>query len=212
MKAFEVLKTKIAGSVNELKNFDWNDLGDIETIGVWPNVVKFVLGIVLFVACLGAGYWFHVKDLQARLVTVQGAETGLRNDLESKAVLAANLEAYRQQLLDMEEDFGSLLAQLPGETEVPGLLEDISETGLGSGIVFDSIQLQPEQAQEFYIELPINIQVNGAYHDFGAFVSAVASLPRIVTLHDFRINAGENRSDLSMQIIARTYRFRSDDE
>lgn len=212
MKTLEVLKTKITGSVNELKNFDWNDLGDIETIGVWPNVVKFVLGVVLFVACLGSGYWFHVKDLQARLVTVQGAETGLRNDLESKAVLAANLEAYRQQLRDMEEDFGSLLAQLPGETEVPGLLEDISATGLGSGIEFDSIQLQPEQTQEFYIELPINIQVNGAYHDFGAFVSAVASLPRIVTLHDFRINAGENRSDLSMQIIARTYRYRADDE
>lgn len=210
MKALEVLKTKINSSVNELKNFDWNDLGDIETIGVWPNVVKFVLGVVLFVACLGAGYWFHVKDLQARLVSVQAAETGLRNDLESKAVLAANLEAYRQQLANMEEDFGSLLAQLPGETEVPGLLEDISETGLGSGIEFDSIQLQPEQVQEFYIELPINIQVNGAFHDFGAFVSAVASLPRIVTLHDFRINAGDNRSDLSMQIIARTYRYRSD--
>ena len=210
MKALEVLKTKINSSVNELKNFDWNDLGDIETIGVWPNVVKFVLGVVLFVACLGAGYWFHVKDLQARLVSVQAAETGLRNDLESKAVLAANLEAYRQQLANLEEDFGSLLAQLPGETEVPGLLEDISETGLGSGIEFDSIQLQPEQVQEFYIELPINIQVNGAFHDFGAFVSAVASLPRIVTLHDFRINAGDNRSDLSMQIIARTYRYRSD--
>ena len=210
MKALEVLKTKINSSVNELKNFDWNDLGDIETIGVWPNVVKFVLGVVLFVACLGAGYWFHVKDLQARLVSVQAAKTGLRNDLESKAVLAANLEAYRQQLANMEEDFGSLLAQLPGETEVPGLLEDISETGLGSGIEFDSIQLQPEQVQEFYIELPINIQVNGAFHDFGAFVSAVASLPRIVTLHDFRINAGDNRSDLSMQIIARTYRYRSD--
>jgi len=101
---------------------------------------------------------------------------------------------------------------LPGETEVPGLLEDINETGLGSGVEFDSIQLQPEQTREFYIELPINILVNGTYHDFGAFVSAVASLPRIVTLHDFTINAGGNRSALNMQITARTYRYRADNE
>lgn len=212
MKALETIKEKVNSSINELKNFDWNDLSDIETIGVWPNVVKFVLAMVLFVACLGGGYWFHVKDLQASLASVQGQETGLRNDLETKAILAASLEPYRQQLIEMEEDFGSLLAQLPGETEVPGLLEDISMTGLGSGIEFDSIQLQPEQTQEFYIELPINILVNGAYHDFGAFVSAVASLPRIVTLHDFNINAGGNPSELAMQITARTYRFRSDDE
>lgn len=212
MNTLESIKVKINSSINELKNFDWNDLSDIETIGVWPNVVKFVLAVVLFVACLGGGYWFHVKDLQASLASVQGEETGLRNDLETKAILASSLEPYRQQLAEMEEDFGSLLAQLPGETEVPGLLEDISMTGLGSGIEFDSIQLQPEQTQEFYIELPINILVNGAYHDFGAFVSAVASLPRIVTLHDFNIDAGDNPSELAMQITARTYRYRSDDE
>ncbi len=212
MKALDTVKQKVIASVDELKNFDWNNLGDIETIGVWPNVVKFVLGLVLFVGCLGAGYWFHVKELQANLVTVQNREAGLRNELETKAVLAANLEAYRQQLVQMEEDFGSLLAQLPGETEVPGLLEDINDTGLGSGVEFDSIQLQPEQAREFYIELPINILVNGTYHDFGAFVSAVASLPRIVTLHDFTINSPGNRSELNMQITARTYRYRADNE
>ncbi len=212
MKAVDLIKNKAIASVDELKNFDWNNLSDIETIGVWPNVVKFVLGMVLFVACLGAGYWFHVKDLQASLVEVQNREDGLRNELETKAILAANLESYRRQLAQMEEDFGSLLAQLPGETEVPGLLEDINETGLGSGVEFDSIQLQPEQTREFYIELPINILVNGTYHDFGAFVSAVASLPRIVTLHDFTINAGGNRSALNMQITARTYRYRADNE
>lgn len=214
MKAVDLIKNKVMSSVDELKSFDWNNLSDIETIGVWPNVVKFVLGLVLFVACLGAGYWFHVKDLQTNLTNVQNEEAGLRTNLETKAVLAANLEAYRQQMVEMEEDFGDLLAQLPGETEVPGLLEDISETGLGSGIEFETIQLQPEQTREFYIELPINIRVDGTYHDFGAFVSAVASLPRIVTLHDFRINAGngENRSELSMQITARTYRYRADDE
>ena len=212
MKAVDLIKNKAIASVDELKNFDWNNLSDIETIGVWPNVVKFVLGMVLFVACLGVGYWFHVKDLQASLVEVQNREDGLRNELETKAILAANLESYRRQLAQMEEDFGSLLAQLPGETEVPGLLEDINETGLGSGVEFDSIQLQPEQTREFYIELPINILVNGTYHDFGAFVSAVASLPRIVTLNDFTINAGGNRSALNMQITARTYRYRADNE
>ena len=161
---------------------------------------------------MGAGYWVHIKNLQARLATVAAAEAGLRTDLETKAVLAANLEAYRQQMIEMEESFGALLSQLPGQTEVPGLVEDITFQGLGSGLEFNSIQLQPELTQEFYIELPIRIEVVGSYHDFGSFVSGVASLSRIVTLHDFAITAGETRSDLTMVITAKTYRYNAGDE
>lgn len=206
------IKTSLTRSFNELKTFNWNDLNDPNTIGVWPGPVKLLLCVLLFSAGIGAGYWFHVKALQADLVRVAGEEGGLRTDLETKAVLAANLESYRRQMKEMEETFGDLLAQLPGQTEVPGLLEDITFTGLGSGLEFSSIALADEIAQEFYIELPINIQVAGSYHDFGAFVSGVASLSRIVTLHDFTIMSGENRSKLDMRITAKTYRYNSGED
>lgn len=207
MKALNNTKRLLETSVNELKTFDWNNLNDPDSIGVWPGPVRLLLVILLFSACLGAGYWFHIKNLQAELAGVEAAEAGLRSDLESKAVLAANLEAYRAQMAEMEERFGALLGQLPSQTEVPGLLEDITFTGLGSGLEFSTIQLQSEIAREFYIELPITISVTGGYHDFGSFVSGVASLSRIVTLHDFTISSGENRDELSMQITARTYRY-----
>lgn len=197
----------VKGPIAELKSFNWNDINDPQTIGDWPGAVRFLLASLVFAALLGLGYWFHIKDLQARLTQVTAQETGLRTDLENKAVLAINLEAYRQQMQEMEESFGELLSQLPGQTEVPGLLEDITFTGVGSGLDFSSIQLQAEVRQEFYIELPITIAVRGSYHDFGTFVSGVASLSRIVTLHDFTITAGNNRSELDMQITARTYRY-----
>jgi type IV pilus assembly protein PilO len=211
MKKLSELRQLAQQSVNELKTFNWNDLNDPDSIGTWPTPVKYLLATLVFAAWLGAGYWFHIKNLQAQLAAVTAAEAGLRTDLESKAVLAANLEAYRRQMAEMEESFGALLSQLPGQTEVPGLLEDITFTGLGSGLEFSSIQLQREVAQEFYIELPISISVTGSYHDFGAFVSGVASLSRIVTLHDFAISTGDNRTELGMNITAKTYRYNSGD-
>jgi type IV pilus assembly protein PilO len=208
-QAMENIKSLFRDWVRELKNFDWNDLGDPASIGVWPGAVKAVLLVLLFAGCLGGGYWFHIKNRQAQLATVIAAEAGLRTDLETKAVLAANLEAYRAQMVEMNESFGALLSQLPGQTEVPGLLDDITSQGLGSGLQLNTIQLQSEVAREFYIELPIDIAVIGSYHDFGAFVSGVASLSRIVTLHDFTISTGSNRDELTMRIIARTYRYNS---
>lgn len=212
MKAPQIMenfKKLLNDWVRELKTFDWNDLGDPASIGVWPGAVKAVLLVLLFAGCLGGGYWFHIKNRQAELAAVIAAEAGLRTDLETKAVLAANLEAYRAQMVEMNESFGELLSQLPGQTEVPGLLDDITSQGLGSGLQLNTIQLQSEVAREFYIELPIDIQVIGSYHDFGAFVSGVASLSRIVTLHDFTITTGSNRDELTMRIIARTYRYNS---
>lgn len=202
------LKKGLQRWANELKGFNWNDLNDPNTIGVWPTPVKLLLCVVLFSAGVGAGYWFWILPMQEELTRVAGEETGLRTDLESKAVLAANLSAYKQQMKEMEESFGDLLRQLPGQTEVPGLLEDITFTGLGSGLEFTTIALDKELAREFYIELPIKIDVKGTYHDFGSFVSSVSSLSRIVTLHDFAINTGDSRSELQMKITARTYRYK----
>jgi type IV pilus assembly protein PilO len=208
----QAVKAKLSTSVYELKTFDWNSLNDPASIGMWPAAVKFLVAALTFVACLAGGYWFHIKNLQAEFQKVAAEEVGLRADFETKAILASNLEAYRAQMVEMEEIFGDLLSQLPGKTEVPGLLEDITFTGLGSGLEFSVIQLQNEVAQEFYVELPINISVVGSFHDFGAFVSGVASLSRIVTLHDFTISAGANRAELNMQITAKTYRYNTGDE
>jgi type IV pilus assembly protein PilO len=208
----QAVKTNLSNSFNELKTFDWNNLSDPASIGMWPAPVKGLIATLIFAACLGAGYWFHIKTLQVEFERVAAEEVGLRTDFESKALLASNLEAYRAQMIEMQEIFGDLLSQLPGKTEVPGLLEDITFTGLGSGLEFSIIQLQNEVAREFYVELPINISVVGSFHDFGAFVSGVASLSRIVTLHDFTINAGENRAELNMQITAKTYRYNTGEE
>lgn len=196
---------------NDLKNFDWNDLQDLDTIGVWPVAVKVVIIAVVFVGCLAAGYFLHVQNLQNELQSVTAEETQLRSEFEQKAYLAANLEEYRAQTVQMEESFTELLRQLPSETEVPGLVDDVTATGEGSGLDFDTISLQDEVIQEYYIELPIDINVVGDYHDFGTFVSGVASLDRIVTLHDFSIRT---RSDsfLEMNITARTYRYKDVEE
>lgn len=202
----------LANLKKELQGFDWNSLGDIETIGVWPGVVKFVLAAALFVLCLGAGYWFDIRNLQAALSQWQTEETTLRVEFEQKAVLAANLDDYMAQTIEMEEAFAELLRQLPSQTEVPDLVDDITETGLGSSLSFSRIELDSEVAQEFYIEQPIQVEVLGNYHDFGTFVSGVASLPRIVTLHDFAISSVSNRSALMMSITAKTYRYRGEDE
>lgn len=196
----------------ELKNFDWNNLSDLETIGVWPGVVKFVIMVFVLVVCLGAGFYFDINKLQGELERFEQEEGTLRLQFEQKAFMAANLEEYKEQTIAMEEEFSELLRQLPSQTEVPDLVDDVTETGLGSGLTFSRIELEPEAAQEFYIEQPIQVEVVGNFHDFGTFVSGVAALPRIVTLHDFAITARNNRSALSMTIKAKTYRYRTEDE
>lgn len=198
--------------IRELRSFDWNNLGDIQSIGVWPGPVKFVLATVAVVAVLGAGYWFDIKSLQTQLQVLQADEQRLRDEYTQKAFMAANLEAYKEQIETMETAFSELLRQLPSQTEVPDLVDDVTATGLGSGLSFARIELDQEITREFYIEQPIQLEVLGNYHDFGTFVSGVASLPRIVTLHDFVIDAGVDRSVLGMTITAKTYRYRNEQE
>lgn len=201
----------IKNITDDLRNFDWNDLQDVDTIGIWPAPVKVIIILVIVIGCLAGGYFFHIQNLQAELQGVVDEEDSLRIEFEQKAFLAANLEEYRAQTVQMEESFTELLRQLPSVTEVPGLVDDVTETGVGSGLEFSNLVLPSENIQEFYIEIPINLEVVGDYHDFGTFVSGVASLDRIVTLHDFSISARAD-SFLNMSIVARTYRYKDVDE
>ena len=198
----------LAESIESLKKVDLAEL-DVNNLGSWPAPVKFVTCILLLIAALALGYNFYLKDLQGSLDQRRAEEVTLKEQFSAKAFQAANLDAYKVQMKEMEDSFGTLLRQLPSDTEVPGLLEDITRTGLGSGLEFEEIKLQPEVVQQFYIELPIQISVVGSYHDLATFVSGVASLPRIVTLHDFEIKPVEDGSvsKLRMSILAKTYRY-----
>ena len=195
-------------TLRSLREFDINDI-NLDNIGTLPVVVKVILGLLLFAAVLAGGYYYHIKDLQLQLQTVQSREGTLKQEFEQKAFQVANLDAYRRQMVEMEESFGALISQLPSDTEVPGLLEDITNKGLLNGLQITTIDLQPEVSREFYVELPIAIVASGSYHDLGAFISGMAGLPRIVTLHDFTIAAGNGGSAaLNMNITAKTYRYK----
>lgn len=198
-------------TLDQLQNFDFNDL-DINNVGAWPAPVKIILMSIVFVVVLGSGYYFHLTDKQALLARSETQEISLRKDYESKSMQAANLDAYRRQREEMKATFGALLRQLPSDTEVPGLLEDITRTAVDNELTIESIDLQNERQTEFYVELPIEIVVEGDYHKIGAFVSGVANLSRIVTLHDFRMVPQESPQQLKMTILAKTYRYLEEEE
>lgn len=198
----------LADSIEALRKLNFSEL-DLNNLGSWPVAAKVIASVLVVIVALGLGYNFYLKDLQGMLDQQRAEELALKETFSSKAFQAANLDAYKVQMVEMEESFGALLRQLPSDTEVPGLLEDITRTGLGSGLEFEEIKLQPEAAQQFYIELPIQIVVVGGYHDLATFVSGVASLPRIVTLHDFEVKIADqdNPSKLRMSVLAKTYRY-----
>ena len=200
----------LSETLESLKNFDVNDL-DINDAGVWPAPVKAVFVLLVFGLILGGGYWFFVSDLYDRVDNVQAEEERLKERYEDMSHRVANLDIYRSQMAEMEETFGALVRQLPSDTEVPGLLEDITNTALGSGLALNEFALQSEVERDFYVELPINIEVVGTWHELATFVSNVAGLPRIVTLHDFTIapESRDNPDKLNMQLVAKTYRYRS---
>lgn len=199
----------LADSLKSLNEFDINDL-DINNAGIWPAPIKAIVVLIVFGLIMGGGYWFFIKDQYVQLDRVEKTEKDLRKKYEEKAYQVANLEVFKAQMVEMEETFGALVRQLPSETEVPGLLEDITNTALGSGLALQEVKLQAEQKRDFYSELPINIRVSGSYHELASFVSSVASLPRIVTLHDLTIKpTGGDGERLDMQVVARTYRYRA---
>ncbi|MEN8204674.1 MAG: type 4a pilus biogenesis protein PilO [Pseudomonadota bacterium] len=186
-------------------NMNLNEL-DLADVARWPAAARAVVILFLMGGVIFLGYWFHTKDQMVDLQSAEDKEKGLKIIFETKAKQAANLEAYEQQLEEMRESFGAMLRQLPNQTEVADLLVDVSQTGLASGLEFELFQPLSEVPREFYAELPISIRVIGGYHEFGDFISGVAALPRIVTIHDVNISrAGDGL--LGMNLTAKTYRY-----
>jgi type IV pilus assembly protein PilO len=199
---------------------------DFKDIGRWPFLFRALgVGLVFAVATVLL-VWYFVTGANGNLPELRKAEAeqkSLWNTFDEKQRKAANLEAYRQQLAEIERTFGAMLRQLPGKTEVPSLLVDISQTGLAAGLQERLFQPGGEAKKDFYAELPIKITLTGGYHEFGLFVSGIAALPRIVTLHDIEITRGSTRGstrnrapapsdELTMNLTAKTYRYLEEGE
>lgn len=190
--------------VEELQALDVND------VGRWPLPFRAAVIAIVFLLIVGLGvYFFIVKDKLPQLTNAENEELNLRTSFESKQRKAANYDAYKEQLAQMEQSFGTMLRQLPGETEIPSLIVDVSQTGLAAGLQEKLFQPQPEIQQDFYAEKPIRIALSGSYHEIATFVSGVAALPRIVTLHDINITpeSADEFDQLSLQVTAKTYRY-----
>jgi len=199
----------------QLRNLDPNDPGR------WPLSIRLGTTALLFMLAASAGYyWFVWKQKRPELLEARAKETELWTTLETKAKKAANLQAYKDQLAEMEKSFGTMLRQLPNKTEVPNLLVDISQSGLAAGLEEKLFQPAGENRKDFYAELPIRIRLTGGYHEMGAFVSGIAALPRIVTLHDIEIvpatrergSQGGLPGDLVLNVTAKTYRYLDEEE
>jgi type IV pilus assembly protein PilO len=191
--------------VEELQSLDAND------VGRWPLPFRIAVIVIVFMLVSGLGvYWFVVKDKAPQLERAQGEEKELRLTFENKQKKAANYDAYKAQLAQIEQSFGTMLRQLPGETEIPSLIVDISQTGLAAGLQEKLFVPKPELPRDFYAEKPIQIRLTGGYHEVSKFVSGIAALPRIVTLHNINITREAGKAafdDLSMEVTAKTYRY-----
>ena len=187
-------------TLDDLKNIDINNLGS------WPVPIKIGGILVVCAIVLFAGFWFLIQGELEQYGEAQKKEEGLRETYMNKKALAINLPAYKEQMEEMEQTFGSLLRQLPNTTEVPDLLVDITQAGLGRGLEFALFRPEKELPKDFYAEMPISVEVRGTYHELAQFVSDVAALPRIVTFGDITISAGKDNK-LTMSAKAKTYRY-----
>jgi type IV pilus assembly protein PilO len=193
-------------TLDDLRRLDPRDIGN------WPAIPKLGVLVVLLVLIVFGGYWFDWSVQMDELAAARQQETDLRGRFLEKKAQAINLEAYRKQLADIEQQFGAMLKQLPNKTEMEALLTDINQAGLGRGLQFDLFRpAQQEVMSEFYAERPITIKVAGAYHDIGAFASDVSQLSRIVTLNDIALQA-EKDGSLVLDATAKTYRYLDDTE
>jgi len=184
---------------------------DINNIPGWPLPVKIAGIAIISIVLLFGGYWFLIADELAEYEQVQAKETGLKETYLNKKGMAINLPAYKLQMDEMHQAFGTLLRQLPNKTEVPNLLVDITQAGLGRGLNFVLFKPEKEKPKEFYAELPISIRVTGGYHELGQFVSDLAGLPRIVTIDNIDIVA-DAKSNLTMSAVAHTFRYLEPEE
>ena len=188
-------------AISDLRDIDINDIPS------WPTWIKISATVLIGFGILFAGYWFIVADQIAVLEKAKKEEQQLRQTYMEKKALAINLEAYRQQIEEIKETFGVMLKQLPDKTEVPELLIDITQAGLGRGLQFELFKPQNRRIADFYAELPINVSVSGTYHQLGNFVSDVAALPRIVTIGDIVLKPLENSDRLVMTAVTKTYHY-----
>ena len=194
--------------IEELQSLDTSDPGR------WPLLFRLVSVVIVFVAvAILGGYMFVIKSELPSLERAELEEQELRATFEERQTKTANFDAYRAQLAEIERSFGTMLRQLPGRTEVPNLLVDISQTGLGAGLEEKLFQPMGEIQREFYAELPIKIRLTGSYHELGDFVSGIAALPRIVTLHDIGIRpvTPDDYDELTLDVTAKTYRYLDED-
>ena len=194
--------------VEELQSLDAND------VGRWPLAFRAAVIAIVFIVVVGLGiYWFIIEDKAPTLAKHEQEEITLRQVFENKQKKAANYDAYKAQLSQMEQSFGTMLRQLPGETEIPSLIVDVSQTGLAAGLQERLFQPQPEIRKDFYAEKPITMTLSGGYHEIANFVSGVASLPRIVTLHDITItpDSATDFDRLTLAVTAKTYRYLEDE-
>ena len=190
--------------VDELRSLDTSDPGR------WPLPIRAGAVAIVFAAAVAFGiYMFVIQQEMPGLRAAERQEIDLRSQFEDRQRKAANFDAYRAQLAEIERDFGAMLRQLPGKTEVPSLLVDISQTGLGAGLEEQTFTPTGEIQKDFYAELPIKLRYTGSYHELGNFVSGIAALPRIVTLHDISIRPvnGNNPDELTLDVTAKTYRY-----
>ena len=186
---------------NKLKEI--NDL-DFEQVATWPFEVKSLVAVFVVVIGLVGGYYFLIKDKLPLLEVTQNKELSLKQTYQGKYRIAVNLQAYEEQLTQLQNDFSSMLKSLPTSNETPGLLDDITLVGTSAGLTFRLLNWQREIPKEFYSELPIEMEVFGGYHNFGQFASEIAGLPRIVTVHDFEVTQEVNT--LKLKVQAKTYR------
>jgi len=192
-----------------MKDFDLEELQhlDLAEMGNWPIAAKGIVALLLALLVGFLSYTLMVSDKITQLDSEEARELELRDTYRVKYAQAVNLELYKQQMEEMEKTFSFLLKQLPATHETPGLLDDITYAGTSSGLTFLKINWLPEVEQEFYTELPIKIDVVGDYHQFGNFVSEVAKLPRIVSLHDFSVSMDKDER-LTFNVVAKTYRYK----
>jgi type IV pilus assembly protein PilO len=192
-------------TLDELKRLDPNKIGS------WPILPKLGVLLLLLLALIGASYYFDWSDQLTQIDTAKTKEEQLRTTFLSKKKLAIDLPAYRKQLVDIESQFGALLKQLPGKSEMDALLTDINQAGLGRGLQFELFRpAAQESAKDFYAELPITIRVTGNYHDLGAFASDIGRLSRIVTLNDISLAAAKD--GLTLDATAKTFRYLDEGE
>jgi type IV pilus assembly protein PilO len=188
---------------------DLNKL-DLKTLADWPLPTKLAALGFLFVVIVGLGWWFDWRSQLATLDVAKQHETELRATFTTKKVQAINLDAYKKQLVDIQQAFGALLKQLPNRQEMDALITDVNQAGLGRGLQFDLFKPEAETVTDFYAETPIKVKVTGGFHDIAAFVSDVSKLSRIVTLQDISMEPANGT--LNMDATVKTYRYLDDDE